>query len=276
MTCVKCGREIPDGELFCPACSRGPRGEKHSKAARPESHPAVPKKGGARLAPKPEKKKREKAAAPARPRAVPVLAILLAVMTLAAAAAFGWILMQRNALARQRNAYQVHEADLVVREEALAAAQSSYEETSRRLAAAQAESDRLAEQIESLQEQISGNENALYQSEYDMTALQQQIDQMTQENTTLTDQIHTLEDEISQLNITIGTLQTDVETLTDERDAYQVKSDFLDAHVVFVENDNTNYYHNFECEKFVKKSYWCYSRRLAESRGYEPCPLCGG
>ena len=33
-TCIKCGKEIPDGELFCPACSLNPGAE-----GAPAKHP---------------------------------------------------------------------------------------------------------------------------------------------------------------------------------------------------------------------------------------------
>ena len=51
---------------------------------------------------------------------------------------------------------------------------------------------------------------------------------------------------------------------------------WIDAYVVYVENDGSNHYHTFECEKFVRKSFWVYNRKLAENKGYTPCPDCGG
>ena len=54
----------------------------------------------------------------------------------------------------------------------------------------------------------------------------------------------------------------------------QGKSDFLDTYAVFVENDGTNYYHTYNCNKFLKESFWIYSRKLAENYGFTPCPSC--
>lgn len=49
MQCIKCGREIPDGELFCEACASGPAKpkelEKAASAATPRAKKAV-RRGG--------------------------------------------------------------------------------------------------------------------------------------------------------------------------------------------------------------------------------------
>lgn len=65
-------------------------------------------------------------------------------------------------------------------------------------------------------------------------------------------------------------------TLQDSNAALQQKSAFFDAHVAFVENDGTDYYHNYSCSHFKKQSYWAYSVNLAIARGYTACPYCGG
>ena len=65
-----------------------------------------------------------------------------------------------------------------------------------------------------------------------------------------------------------------VKTLESENAALSEKSDFIDNHVVFIENDGTRYYHSYSCPRFKKQSYWAYSTNIAVSRGYEPCPDC--
>ena len=54
----------------------------------------------------------------------------------------------------------------------------------------------------------------------------------------------------------------------------QEKSDFVDAHVVFVEDDGTKYYHTYECSRFAKQGYWIFGRNTAEAKGYTACPYC--
>ena len=57
---------------------------------------------------------------------------------------------------------------------------------------------------------------------------------------------------------------------------YKKKADFLDSYIVFVQDDNTNYYHSYDCPKFNSSTFWAYSRSLAKSQGYIACPSCGG
>ena len=78
------------------------------------------------------------------------------------------------------------------------------------------------------------------------------------------------------LNAQLSKLNSRVSTLQDSNAALQQKSAFFDAHVAFVENDGTDYYHNYSCSYFKKQSYWAYSINLAIARGYTACPYCGG
>ena len=50
----------------------------------------------------------------------------------------------------------------------------------------------------------------------------------------------------------------------------------MDTYVVFVENDKSGLYHRYDCAAFARKSFWAYSRKLAENNGYHACPSCIG
>ena len=52
------------------------------------------------------------------------------------------------------------------------------------------------------------------------------------------------------------------------------KLDFFDEYIVLVENDNTNWYHKYECYRFKQRDFWAYNIDQAENLGYEPCPNC--
>ena len=92
----------------------------------------------------------------------------------------------------------------------------------------------------------------------------------------------TLQSSIPRLRISTLNLHTTTETDRDlstvraEKDALSEKLAWIDAYVVYVENDGTNYYHNYDCENFKKSSFWVYNRKLAENKGYTACPICGG
>ena len=69
-------------------------------------------------------------------------------------------------------------------------------------------------------------------------------------------------------------LTSQLSAVTKERDRLIRKSDFVDAHIAFIENDGTGYYHVYSCSHFKAESYWAFSVNLAISRGYTACPYC--
>lgn len=52
------------------------------------------------------------------------------------------------------------------------------------------------------------------------------------------------------------------------------KLEFYDEVIVFVEDDNTNLYHKYECNRFKGNYFWAYNIELAISLEYRPCPIC--
>ena len=99
---------------------------------------------------------------------------------------------------------------------------------------------------------------------------------LQEENLRLVDENADYATQIDALNAQLSKLNSRVSTLQDSNAALQQKSAFFDAHVAFVENDGTDYYHNYSCSYFKKQSYWAYSINLAIARGYTACPYCGG
>ena len=109
-----------------------------------------------------------------------------------------------------------------------------------------------------------------------MTALEDQITELEQENETLTEEKADLTDELESAADEIKALEEENETLTEDLEEAGEKADFMDTYVVFVNNDDTDYYHNYDCSQFIKTNFWAYSRKLAENYGYTACPTCGG
>ena len=52
------------------------------------------------------------------------------------------------------------------------------------------------------------------------------------------------------------------------------KLEFYDECIVFVEDDGTDLYHIYECDRFKGDYFWAYNIEQAEYRGYKPCPIC--
>ena len=123
-----------------------------------------------------------------------------------------------------------------------------------------------------------------------MTAQRAQLEKLQQENETLMEQITALntaqaelQDELDTLTEAQQTLEEENEALseekqklTEENQTLKEKSSFMDSYVVFVEDDKSGLYHKYGCSAFKRKSFWAYSRKLAENFGYTACPKCFG
>lgn len=64
---------------------------------------------------------------------------------------------------------------------------------------------------------------------------------------------------------------TDLESRTE---ILREKADFFVSHIVFVQDDKTNHFHSYDCDKFSRNGYLAYNKEQALSLGYEPCPIC--
>ena len=52
------------------------------------------------------------------------------------------------------------------------------------------------------------------------------------------------------------------------------KCDFYDCCVVFCD-DESDFYHTYECEEWNRNSFYVFNSENAETQGYKPCPKCG-
>lgn len=59
-----------------------------------------------------------------------------------------------------------------------------------------------------------------------------------------------------------------------ERIENSEKLEFIDEYIVFIEDDNTEWYHKYECYRFSGEDFWAYNIDQAKNLGYEPCPVC--
>lgn len=266
MNCIKCGKEIPDGELFCVECSLNLPADRQSSAEAPRA--AAPQ--GRMQKPVPVRRAAPQMVGPQvqAPKRTGLRAALVIVSLLLAASLgflawqYGNILVERNRLRTRAAALTAEENHIAALEEQIDTVTQQLEETEQLLAARN-------ETIRELESQLSGSQSSQSQSEYDLTTAQSQLNQLTEEN--------------RQLLTMTEDLEAELEALEEERDQalqqaerYREKADFMDSYVVFVEDDGTGYYHTYSCRNFLRSKFWAYSRRLAESNGYTPCPVCGG
>mgnify|MGYP000803828327 FL=1 len=100
------------------------------------------------------------------------------------------------------------------------------------------------------------------------------VQALQNENLQLNQQLKDYMADVRSLESTISYLRRSLQSVNDEKSLLQEKSDFIDAHVVFVEDDGTKYYHTYDCSRFTKQGYWVYGRNTAEAKGYTACPYC--
>lgn len=279
--CIECGREIPEGELFCAECSR--ELVQIEKMAQPQGRlPAqkAPTKAAVRA---PEKKQ----SGTHLPNGIKILIAVLAVIALA-----GIVFMLRQLISTNtlRAELRVREEALAARETEFDATQQTLDETRQQLSQAQLTISAQQEQITELQGGIAEAQSSANQTQYDMTAQRAQLEKLQQENETLMEQITALntaqaelQDELDTLTEAQQTLEEENEALseekqklTEENQTLKEKSSFMDSYVVFVEDDKSGLYHKYGCSAFKHKSFWAYSRKLAENFGYTACPKCFG
>ena len=147
-------------------------------------------------------------------------------------------------------------------------------------------------------QQVADLEQELCQLEGDQKSLEAQVTALEEANKTMTEERKELDETLEQLTQERDNLQYELEDLQDRYDllvenyrnnadggtgpdttlylTYKKKADFLDSYIVFVQDDNTNYYHSYDCPKFNSSTFWAYNRSLAKSQGYIACPSCGG
>ena len=266
-TCIKCGREIPDGELFCKECAlnpgaahteRRPAPQLHGKMQKPVVHPPKPKPAPQAAPSTPAQKKRHTGHG--------VLIAILCVFTVLSLSLSIYLIANS---ASQRVSLRLRESDLEEREQHLTVLEQSLAQAQQELADAK---DQLTEQtktIEELQRSFSNAQSTVSQTQYDMTTQQAELARVTEEK-------DALEQENEALEQSVQTLTATNEELANSNKLFLTKSKFMDAYVVFVENDGTGYYHKYGCSDFAQSSFWAYSRKLAEANGYKPCPTCFG
>ena len=270
---IKCGKEIPEGELFCLECSLNPGSSLFDGTPRTERHTA-PK--GRMQAPVPVKRAPVQPSQQSRP-AQPVkkkksrygMGIALTIVSLLLAACLGYMAWQYGNLLVQKNRLRAKEADLDLRQTEIEDLYDQLEALTTQLDEAKITIAAKEQEIEDLTRLLAASQSSQSQGEYDLTTAEQELERLKQENQELLEMADELDAQIDELKKTQAELETSLS-------AAETKANFLDSYVVFVENNGTGYYHTYDCAAFSKSNFWAYSRKLAEAQGFTACPTCGG
>lgn len=273
--CIKCGKSIPDGELFCLECSLNPGSTLFDDRPRSERM-AAPK--GRMQTPAPVKRAPIQNTQPARgtqptkKKSRRGLVAALVIVSLLLAAAVGMMVWQYGNLMVEKNRIRAKEADLDLRQteienlyDHLETLTATLDENKILIAAKEQE-------IQDLSKRLAESQSSQNQGAYDLTTAELELVRLENENKELLALVDDLEQQIDTLKKASAALEYELK----DAESYKTKSDFLDTYVVFVENDGTYQYHTYNCTKFSKQTFWAYSRKLAEAQGFAPCTNCGG
>lgn len=270
--CIKCSKEIPEGELFCIECSLNP-GSSLFEEDRPSDRIPIPK--GKMQTPHPVKYVRVQA-----PQTVTVqkhsankgLIAALVMTLLLLGLVVGLVVWQYGDFQAEKNRLRTKEADLALRMEDLDDLQSQIDDLTLQLEESQTQLEEKDQQIAALKAQLNSSQSNLTQDQYDLVVKEQELAQLEEENLELLALCDELQLRIDELEEARSTL----ETALDMARVYKDKAEFMDSYVVFVESDGSNHYHTYDCSNFTRSKFWAYSRKLAEAQGFDPCPVCKG
>ncbi len=271
MRCIKCGCEIPDGELFCVACSLTPAGESGPKPSKPKATPVkkvAPPMPAPQPAPKPQ-------AVPKQKKKISALLAPFILMTVLAIGLGTYIFLSYEDIARQSRALQVRDADLIIKEKEFQTAKEDLATANTDLEESKGQIYDLNKEIERLEEEARSWNSLASQSEFDLDTKTQEMLVLTQENTELADAVQTLEGDVTELQETVTTMEEEAKDRNADLKIAQTKAKFMDQYVVFINNEaGAAHYHSYDCSHFNKSNFFVYNPKLAESKGYEPCPYC--
>ena len=270
MNCIRCGRRIPEGQMFCEACA-GVVDEPLQESAYMNKHIVLPAQRAEQpgAAPAPQKPAQKKASAVFRRlRGLTAAVTLLAIFCVLLLGACGYgVYFYFGKFQVERNRLRAQEEELDRRAVEVGQMQVELVDTRDALSTARQDLAERERTISKLEQELNLYRIESNESEQSAKAMQDENLRLLEENTDLSRELDTwvtkAEDLTSQLS-----------AVTKERDRLIRKSDFVDAHIAFIENDGTGYYHVYSCSHFKAESYWAFSVNLAISRGYTACPYC--
>ena len=263
--CIKCGVEIPDGELFCDQCGLNGSSsileeEEHLPYTAPPGRMQTPTPvEHHRIQPQPEAaqtKKRKKSR-------VMGWKSLCVVLTLLLCGSVVYSVMQYGHLESEKTRLRTKKADMALRVAEVENLEAQVADLTAELMDADSLLSKKEQEIQDLLKRIADIESAQGQEGLDETT--QELERLERENVELLAMVDELKAQLKTVKAQAADMQKDAE-----------KAQFLDEYVVFVEDNDTGYYHTYDCTAFSRKNFWAYSRKLAESQGYTPCPVCGG
>lgn len=268
MNCLRCGRTIADDATFCDECLKTVRLPLETSEFLSDQIILPPRTEAENPEPvrTPEKKKAKKTSKK-RPKGLIRATVVLSLLCALLLGAVGYAAVHYNDWLREKNRVRVQQEEYDRMSALLAEAQSS-------LVDEQERSRSLWQEVQAREDSIKGLEQDINTYRAQSAETDAAIQTLQDENLQLNQQLRDYLADVRSLEATTGYLRRNLQEANDKNAVLQEKSDFVDAHVVFVEDDGTKYYHTYECSRFAKQGYWIFGRNTAEAKGYTACPYC--
>ncbi len=270
MNCIKCGRQIPDGELFCVECSLAPPSQEPEQPRHPTRADHTRAQEAAPKAPPKAK----------RPVALIVTLVLALLLAVGEGAYLIYDLIQTGtrsaALTRANTELSQANARIVTLGDELTRAEEQHD-------ADQLTIDTLKAQVDTLKLQLNSTAGSATQSQFDLSeqqteyaSLAEQFAALTERAAQLETDLESVQTELADAKAELSTANGTITSLRSENAGLAEKVSFFDTYAVFVTVSDPSYYHRYGCSEIGSKDYWIYNRKLAESKGSTACPICGG
>ena len=269
MNCMKCGREIPEGSVFCASCAAGPAAQ--SEAAESAERKSILWIEQKLVQPAEQRLKRKKRILTIRRRLRAMTVLLLLSLALLGGACFFVHREHQKVLAceAQQEELRAREGNLALREKTAAA---------------------LEEQNASLETALSQSRIMLQQQEVTIQNLEQQnltaiaerddrLHAMTDENARLQAELNAQDEafigELDSLHGEIDALNTELERLQGSLSSAEAELRHWEQTVVFFQQPGAWRYHTAGCADLdMSRSYSIFTVEDAVKAGLLPCEKC--
>ena len=115
----------------------------------------------------------------------------------------------------------------------------------------------------------------LRQAESEVESLEQELSNLGSSSYLIVrKELKTVRAQNADLTRELNRAREDLAELESRLEQLQDKAGFLDAHIVFLQDEDPTVFHSYSCEKFTRNGYRAYNKQQALSLGYTPCPHC--
>ncbi len=129
--------------------------------------------------------------------------------------------------------------------------------------------------LQSVEDECVRLTDKLRQAEQDVASLEKELEDLgTDAYLRTREELKLSQEENSRLTEELARTLESILDLEGRLELLQEKTEFFDTYIVFLQEDGTNHFHSFDCEKFTRHGYRAYNKQQAIALGYLPCPNC--